>query len=81
MLKRLVRNLVANYRTMSPEDYLFNQRDSMLAGKAHWAKLEPLPGANHGDALISDEIQLIGVPKGQTPDRVKDFDIFQEMLF
>ena len=55
---------------MTPEDYLFNQRDSMLARTPHHKTLYPLANANQGDALISDEIQLIGVPKGESKERI-----------
>ena len=36
----------------------------MLARNAHRKTLLPLQDANQGDPLVSDEIQLIGVPKG-----------------
>ena len=51
----------------------------MLTRTAHVKTLEPLDGANHGEALISDEVQLIGVPKGQTMHRY-NMDIFEQML-
>ena len=38
----------------------------MLATRTHRKVLTPLLGANHGDPLTSDEVQLIGVPKGET---------------
>ena len=79
MLARIITKTRFLYNTMTPEDYLFNQRDSMLARTAHVKTLEPLDGANHGEALISDEVQLIGVPKGQTIHRY-NMDIFEQML-
>ena len=39
---------------MTPEDYLFNQRDALLAKKPHTKTLLPLMDANQGDALVSD---------------------------
>ena len=54
MLSRIITTSRRLYNTMTPEDYLFNQRDSMLAKVAHVKSLEPLDGANHGEALISD---------------------------
>lgn len=64
MLARIITRSARLYNTMAPEDYLFNQRDSMLARRPHKKTLLPLTGANHGEMLVSDEIQLIGVPKG-----------------
>lgn len=64
MIRNLVWKVCYNFRTMTPEDYLFNQRDSLLAKKPHIKVLKPLENANQGDSFISDEIQLVGVPKG-----------------
>ncbi len=35
-----------NYERMSPEDYLFNQRESTFSNKVHEKKLLPLPLAS-----------------------------------
>ena len=71
MFKRLLKNIALQYRTLTPEDYLYNQRDSLLAKSPHKKTLYPLVNANQGDMLVSDEIQLIGVPKGQTIEKGK----------
>jgi hypothetical protein len=59
---------------------LHNQRDASLAKHAQVKVLAPLLGANHGDDDGSDEIQLIGIPKGETIQRIPDLDIFQCMI-
>jgi hypothetical protein len=42
--------------------------------------LLPLDDANQGDQLVSDEIQLVGVPKGETKHQFSSFDTFQQLL-
>lgn len=54
MLKNLITRCLFRFRTMTPEDYLFNQRDAMLAKTPHTKVLQPLADANQGDALVSD---------------------------
>lgn len=66
MLQKLTTRMRFLYKTMTPEDYLFNQRDSQLTTSSHIKVLQPLDNANQGDMLVSDEIQLVGVPKGNT---------------
>ena len=51
---------------MTAEDYLYNQRDAMFVKTPHVKALKPLENANQGDIFITDEVQLVGVPKGQT---------------
>ena len=51
---------------MTAEDYLYNQRDAMFVKTPHVKALQPLENANQGDIFITDEVQLVGVPKGQT---------------
>ena len=48
---------------MSPEDYLYNQREASLISKPMIAKLKPLENCNHGEGT-TDEIELVGVPLG-----------------
>lgn len=52
------------FRTITPEDYLFNQREALCAQSTRTTSLKPLPRANQGDIDLVDEIKLIGVPKG-----------------
>ena len=61
------------YKTLSPEDYLFNQRDSSLANKTASAILKPLGGCNHSEGS-SDEIHLIGAPIGAPKEEYKEYD-------
>ena len=43
MIRKLLKaNILYNFRTMTPEDYLFNQRDSVFARKPHVKQLKPL---------------------------------------
>jgi hypothetical protein len=51
---------------MSPEDYLYNQREATLATQAQIATMLPLKNTNHGEGT-TDEIGLIGVPLGLFP--------------
>lgn len=79
MIIRLAKRSAYFYNTLTPEDYLYNQRDAMLAKKAHRKTLEPLMRANQGDLGVSDEIQLMGVPKGQTKE-ILQIDTFEQLL-
>lgn len=67
------------FRTMTPEDYLHNQRDASLARSAHRKVLKPLENANQGDILVTDEVQLVGVPKGE-PKIKYGMDPFKRLL-
>jgi hypothetical protein len=58
------------FRTLTPEDYLFNQRESVCAQTTRTTSLKPLPCANQGDIDLIDEVQLIGVTRKAQP--VKD---------
>lgn len=51
------------FRTITPEDYLFNQREAVCARSTRTANLRPLPCANQGDIDLIDEVQLIGVTR------------------
>lgn len=66
------------YHTMSPQDYLINQRDATLAKVVHEAKLLPLPNSNHSEGT-TDEIILHGVPYGKTVEKPWD-NPFQSAL-
>jgi hypothetical protein len=61
---RLLQKLRFSFRTMTPEDYLFNQRGASLTREPHVKTLQILMNANQGTETSDDEIQLIGVPKG-----------------
>lgn len=50
----LIRTIRRTFKTLTPEDYLINQRDSMLAGKCHKKTLNVLENANQGDLDIAD---------------------------
>ncbi|KAL4452933.1 hypothetical protein ABPG74_002498 [Tetrahymena malaccensis] len=67
------------YKTLSAEDYLFNQRDANFANKTQQALLKPLAGCNHSEGS-SDEINLIGAPLGQPKEEYKDYDVLQRSL-
>lgn len=54
MRARITANLRYLYRTMTPEDYLFNQRDAKIARTYHVKTLTPLENANQGDIGVSD---------------------------
>lgn len=77
MSRSLSKTIKYLFRTMTPEDYLFNMKDSSLTKKSHVKTLTPLDNANQGDLLVSDEIQLIGVPKGETKHKIPEMDIFK----
>ena len=62
---KLLRKVRYSFKTMSPEDYLYNQRDAMITRKPHVKTLKVLNNANQGNPLVSDQIQLVGVPKGE----------------
>jgi hypothetical protein len=62
------------YRTMTPEDYLFNQRDSNLAHTLHSKGLGVLENSNQGPPNVTDEVTLVGVPKGQYHEPAEGFD-------
>jgi hypothetical protein len=55
------------FRTLTPEDYLFNQRESVCAQTTRQTSLKPLPMANQGDIDLIDEVQLIGVTRHSAP--------------
>lgn len=61
------------FRTITPEDYLFNQRESYCAQTTRTTSLKPLPLANQGDIDLIDEIQLIGVTRKAS--KVKDANV------
>jgi|LakMenEpi03Aug12_release.lakeMendotaPanAssembly.Ray.scaffolds.fasta_scaffold342265_2 hypothetical protein len=42
MRHKIISRLCNQYRTMTPEDYLFNQRDATLAKRPHVKTLTPL---------------------------------------
>jgi hypothetical protein len=79
-MRGLLRQARYRYHTMTPEEYLFNQRDSNHCGKPQAKSLEVLPNSNQGPENVMDEIGLIGVPKHQFPDRLKSFDTLQEEM-
>lgn len=60
---RLSLRLKQCFRTLTPEDYLFNQRESVCAHTTRTTSLKPLPLANQGDIDLLDEVQLIGVTR------------------
>ena len=60
---RLLHRCHFSFRTITPEDYLFNQREALCAQKSRNTTLKPLPRANQGDLDLIDEVKLIGVPK------------------
>lgn len=51
------------FRTLTPEDYLFNQREALCAKVHRTTSLKPLPRANQGDIDLIDEVRLIGCPQ------------------
>lgn len=61
---RLTRRICHGFRTITPEDYLFNQREAFCAQSPKTTILKPLPRANQGDTDLIDEVKLIGVPRG-----------------
>lgn len=60
---RLLNRCRFDFRTITPEDYLFNQREALCAQSSRNTSLQPLPRANQGDIDLIDEVKLIGVPK------------------
>ena len=66
MIGKLLHRTLYAFKTMTAEDYLYNQRDAMFVKTPHVKALKPLENANQGDIFITDEVQLVGVPKGQT---------------
>lgn len=71
--KGLMKNPNFTYKTLSAEDYLFNQRDSNLANKVKSVILNPLGGCNHSEGS-SDEILLMGAPLGTASEFYKEYD-------
>lgn len=69
---RLIRRTAYLFRTITPEDYLFNQREALCAQTTRTTSLKPLPRANQGDIDLIDEIKLIGVPKGRSGEKSID---------
>jgi hypothetical protein len=53
-MMRVVRKLKFAFRTITPEDYLFNQREALCAQKYRKTSLHPLPNANQGDLDLTD---------------------------
>jgi hypothetical protein len=51
---RLVHRNCFLFRTVTPEDYLFNQRESVCAQTPRSTTLKPLPRANQGDIDLVD---------------------------
>lgn len=64
---RIIQRCRFGFRTIVPEDYLFNQREALCAQTVRTTELKPLPLANQGDIDLIDEVRLIGVPKHETP--------------
>ena len=53
----------------------------MLARKAHIKSLDVLDRANQGDEFVTDQVQLVGVPKGETYEQFPNrFDTYQKLL-
>ncbi|KRX02806.1 hypothetical protein PPERSA_04009 [Pseudocohnilembus persalinus] len=65
---------------MSPEDYLYNQRECSQMTKPRLITLQPLDGCNHGGDTTSDEVQVIGVPTGKTVEKFDDYTTFSSQL-
>lgn len=65
---RLSLRLRQCFRTITPEDYLFNQREAVCAQTTRTTSLKPLPLANQGDIDLVDEVQLIGVTRKPSPN-------------
>ena len=61
---KLSTRLCFAFRTITPEDYLFNQREALCAQSPRSTVLKPLPRANQGDIDLIDEVRLVGVPRG-----------------
>ena len=60
---RGLQKILYRFRTLAPEDYLFNQREAVCAHKTRTAHLHPLPNANQGDVDLVDEVELMGVTR------------------
>lgn len=73
MLRSLSLALKYQIRTMSPEDYLFNQREANMKRSQMQASLKPLDNSNHGEGT-TDEIHLVGVPLGHLPEKYETYD-------
>lgn len=58
------------YKTMTPEDYLYNQRDAKLARSAHRTVLKPLENANQGDIMVSGLNPTHRGPQGRDQSQV-----------
>lgn len=78
MLRRCL--LRYHYNTMTPEDYLFNQRDSNLARTLHSKGLGVLENSNQGPPNVTDEVTLVGVPKGMYREPAQGFDSFMARM-
>ena len=68
---RLFQRSRFGFKTITPEDYLFNQREALCATRKRTTELKPLPRANQGDIDLVDEVRLIGVPKTE-PRKLKN---------
>lgn len=73
---KLAKRIYFCFRTLTPEDYLFNQREAYCAQKTRNTILKPLPLANQGDIDLVDEVQLIGVTRNPSvdPNQKKRFE-------
>lgn len=60
----LCRRIICRYHTLTPEQYLLNQKSAVLAKTPQTTILKPLPNSNHGAENTSDQISLVGIPKG-----------------
>lgn len=80
---KLLKKITQAFRTITPEDYLFNQRASNLAKPVNKASLKPLPLANQGDEDLTDEVQLVGITK--KPEKISEYspliDEFQNIAY
>lgn len=50
----LIRKIRNNYHIMTPQDYLFNQRDSILARTPQTKILNVLENSNQGPVTVED---------------------------
>ena len=73
-MMRVLQRCRFGFRTVTPEDYLFNQREALCAQSTRTTELKPLPGANQGDIDLIDEIKLIGVPHQQSQKRAVEIN-------
>lgn len=51
---KLLQRTIFKFRTITPEDYLFNQREALCAQTYRTTSLKPLPRANQGDIDLID---------------------------